>query len=112
MLPGVRVSDPSGHGEDRFHPVGPLALLTGCSPGTGLVHCKFNQLYLKGHAEYWDVNPPTLILIPTLELSKVLDWNGTEDYDLLPMTVGGGHGRVCSQDVLEAAQLRGSEVLV
>lgn len=74
-------------------------------PGCGLKHHKYNKMYLEQQKEFFDSNPPRLIIIPILVVEKLLDWNGTDEYDVMAITVGGPLGKVCSKKILEAAPL-------
>ena len=73
------------------------------STGTGLKHHKFNKMYLERQGDYYDNQQPALIMIPICEIGEVLDWNGTDEYDVMAITVGGIQGEGCSEKVLKAA---------
>jgi len=72
------------------------------SHGTGLKHHKLNKMYLERQGDYFYRNP-ILLTIPILRLDEVLDWNGTDEYDVLAITVGDEDGISCSEKVLKAA---------
>lgn len=79
------------------------------STGCGLKHHKYNKMYLERQHDFFDSDPPKLILIPVLDLGQVLNWNGTEEYEIMAITVGGIPGRECSEKILEAAPLTCNE---
>lgn len=73
------------------------------SRGTGLKHHKLNKMYLERQKDYYD-NQPVLVLIPIYGINDVLNWNGTDEYDVMAITYGGsGSGPSCSKKVLEAS---------
>ena len=72
------------------------------SNGTGLKHHKFNKMYLERQGDYFD-REMVLITIPIYGLDQVLNWNGTDAYNVLAITVGGVLGKSCAKKVLEAA---------
>lgn len=72
------------------------------SHGTGLKHHKFNKMYLERQGDYYD-RQPVLITIPIYEINDLLDWNGTDGYDVMAITVGDIAGQSCSEKVLKAS---------
>jgi hypothetical protein len=66
-------------------------------PGCGLKHHKFNKMYLERQGDFWDSNPPILVIVPIMELADVLDWNGTAEYDVMAISIGGFKGEECSE---------------
>ena len=101
----------SATGKNVGDPVERLKLLNGVkqpaqsrrTTGSGLKHHKFNKMYLFMQKEYFDCNVPRLIIIPIMELSDVLGWNGEDEYDVMAITVGGGLGTECARRLLEFA---------
>jgi hypothetical protein len=75
------------------------------SPGCGLKHHKYNKMYLERQKDFFDGNSPRLILVPVYGLEDLLNWNGTDEYDVMAITVGDRLGMVCSKKILEAAPL-------
>ena len=51
-------------------------------------HHKNNKFYFFLQEIYYGAKPPSIILIPVLDLSKVLNWNGTDEYDVMAITCG------------------------
>lgn len=54
---------------------------------SGLKHHKFNKFYLFLQGAHYDSRPPSMITIPLLEIEDVLDWNGTDEYDVMAITL-------------------------
>ena len=73
-----------------------LKLLNGVKPlgaaqktrHTGLKHHKYNKFYFFLQKQYYDAKPPSILLIPLLDLDRVLNWNGTDEYDVMAITCG------------------------
>lgn len=77
------------------------------SPCTGLKHHKFNKIDLDRQGDYFDHQQPALITFPISdEIGDVLDWNGTDEYYAMTITIRGARGESCSEKVLKAAPSR------
>jgi hypothetical protein len=83
--------------------VGPCEKRLELLNGIGLKDHKFNRMYISNKKKYYDNQQPILIAILILPIGDVLDWNGTDEYDVMAIAVDGPRRQSCSINALIAA---------
>jgi hypothetical protein len=69
-----------------------------------------NKMYLSLQQEYFDGGSPNIVIIPLLPLPDVLNWNGSDEYDVMAVTCGDQNKAwECAGNLLVCAQSCGQE---
>ena len=71
---------------------------------TGSMHHKCNESDLFMTKVYYDGNPTSFIVIPFLDLYRILNWNGMDEYDVMAITCcGETSAKECQERTLKYA---------
>lgn len=69
---------------------------------TGLKHHEYNKMLLKNQRLYYGDSPPRIIIIPLLQMSEILAWDGISTYEVLAVTCG-ERPRSAAEEILKYA---------